>query len=239
MRPGSRLRSPLAAAAVGAAVVAAATRTCTPEQSRQGGSGGHQDALKNVADVRLHGPLQEAAQDVQRRRRHDLCRGNSSAPNMSDEEFEYIFNVAEALGCNHTTLELPTSGTRAQLKRIGDFAMKKKIYAAYHTHQQGSMTAFDRAFAISKGNMANVDLGHYVAAGNVGGTPMHFLKKHHARTSSFHLKDRTMPDHCSQNLAWGTGDTPIKEILQPCGRTAGSSRPRSSSNTPSRRAPTR
>ena len=90
-------------------------------------------------------------------------------PNMSDEEFEYVFNVAEALGCTHTTLELPTDA--AQLKRIGDFAMKKKIYAAYHTHAQGSMTAFDKAFALSKGNMANVDFGHCVAAGNVGGTP--------------------------------------------------------------------
>jgi sugar phosphate isomerase/epimerase len=133
-------------------------------------------------------------------------------PNMSDEEFEYIFNVAEALGCTHTTLELPTDD--AQLKRIGDFAMKKKIYAAYHTHAQGSMTAFDKAFALSKGNMANVDFGHWVAAGNVGGTPMDFLQKHHDRISSFHLKDRTKPEHCAWNLAWGTGETPIKEILQ-------------------------
>jgi len=134
------------------------------------------------------------------------------SPNMSDEEFEYIFNVAEALGCTHTTLELPTD--EAQLKRIGDFAMKKKIYAAYHTHAQGSMTAFDKAFAISKGNMANVDFGHWVAAGNVGGTPMQFLQKHHDRISSFHLKDRTTPEHCSLNLPWGTGETPIKDILQ-------------------------
>ena len=134
------------------------------------------------------------------------------SPNMSDEEFEYIFNVAEALGCTHTTLELPTDD--AQLKRIGDFAMKKKIYAAYHTHAQGSMTAFDKAFAISKGNMANVDFGHWVAAGNVGGTPMQFLQKYHDRISSFHLKDRTTPEHCSLNLAWGTGETPIKDILQ-------------------------
>ena len=134
------------------------------------------------------------------------------SPNMSDEEFEYIFNVAEALGCTHTTLELPTDD--AQLKRIGDFAMKKKIYAAYHTHTQGSMTAFDKAFALSKGNMANVDFGHWVAAGNVGGTPMQFLQKYHDRISSFHLKDRTTPEHCSLNLAWGTGETPIKEILQ-------------------------
>jgi sugar phosphate isomerase/epimerase len=132
--------------------------------------------------------------------------------NMSDEEYEYIFNVAEALGCTHTTLELLTDP--AQLKRLGDFAMKRKVYAAYHTHAQGSMTAFDQAFALSKGNMANVDFGHWVAAGNVGGTPMQFLEKHHDRISSFHLKDRTTPANCALNLPWGTGETPITAILQ-------------------------
>jgi sugar phosphate isomerase/epimerase len=134
------------------------------------------------------------------------------SPNMPDEELEYIFNVAEALGCTHTTVELPTDD--AQLKRIGDLAMKKKIYAAYHTHLQGSMTAFDKAFSLSKGNMANVDFGHWVAAGNAGGTPMQFLEKYHDRIASFHLKDRTTPEHCALNLPWGTGETPIKDILQ-------------------------
>ena len=132
--------------------------------------------------------------------------------NMSDEELDYIFDVAEALGCTHTTVELPTDP--AQLKRLGDLAMKKKIYAGYHTHAQGSMTAFDQAFAISKGNMANVDFGHWVAGGNVGGTPLQFLQKHHDRIVSFHLKDRTTPQHCALNLPWGTGETPIKDILQ-------------------------
>ena len=37
-------------------------------------------------------------------------------PNMSDEEFEYVFNVAEALGCTHATLELPAD--EAQLTRM-------------------------------------------------------------------------------------------------------------------------
>jgi sugar phosphate isomerase/epimerase len=133
-------------------------------------------------------------------------------PNMSDEEFEYVFNVAEALGCTHTTLELIDD--MAQLKRIGDFAEKHKIYAAYHTHTQGSMTAFDKAFAASKANMANVDFGHYVAGGNVGGSTVQFLQKFHDRIGSFHLKDRTTPEHGAKNLPWGTGDTPLKEILQ-------------------------
>jgi len=131
-------------------------------------------------------------------------------PTMSDEEFEYVFNVAEALGCTHTTLELPTDP--AQLKRIGAFAEKRKIYAAYHTHLQGSMTAFDQAFAISKANMSNVDLGHYVAG--TGESPIPFLRKFHDRIASVHLKDRTTPAHGQGNVPWGTGDTPLKEILQ-------------------------
>ena len=132
--------------------------------------------------------------------------------NMSDPELEYVFNVAEALGCTHTTLELPTD--EAQLKRLGDMAARRKIYAAYHTHAQGTMTAFDRAFELSPGNMANVDLGHYVAGGNVGGSTLEFLERHHARISSFHLKDRQTPENGAGNLPWGTGDTPIKEILK-------------------------
>jgi hypothetical protein len=28
------------------------------------------------------------------------------------------------------------------------------------------------------------------------------------------LKDRTTPEHCALNLVWGTGETPIKDILQ-------------------------
>jgi sugar phosphate isomerase/epimerase len=133
-------------------------------------------------------------------------------PNMSDEEFEYVFTVAAALGCTHTTVEL--TADVAQLKRIGGFAEKHNIYAAYHTHTQGSMTAFDQAFAASKANMANVDFGHYVAGGNVGGSTTRFLEKFHDRIASFHMKDRTTPEHGAKNLPWGTGDTPLREILQ-------------------------
>jgi sugar phosphate isomerase/epimerase len=131
-------------------------------------------------------------------------------PEMSDEEFEYVFDVAEALGCTHTTLELPTDA--AQLKRIGQFAEKRKIYAAYHTHTQATMTSFDQAFALSKANMSNIDLGHYVAG--TGESPIPFLRKFHDRIASVHLKDRTTPARGAKNVPWGTGDTPLAEILQ-------------------------
>ena len=131
-------------------------------------------------------------------------------PRMSDEEMEYVFTVAEALGCTHTTLELIDDV--AQLKRIGAIAEKHKVYAAYHTHTQATMTAFDRAFAVSKANMSNIDLGHYVAG--TGESPIPFLEKFHGRIASVHLKDRQTPANGAGNLPWGTGDTPLKDILQ-------------------------
>ena len=43
---------------------------------------------------------------------------------------------------------------------------------------------------------------------------LQFLQKFHDRIASFHLKDRTTPEHCSLNVPWGTGETPIAEILR-------------------------
>jgi sugar phosphate isomerase/epimerase len=40
-----------------------------------------------------------------------------------------------------------------------------------------------------------------------------FIKRFHGRISSVHLKDRSTPEHGQKNLPWGTGDTPLKEIL--------------------------
>jgi sugar phosphate isomerase/epimerase len=133
----------------------------------------------------------------------------------TDAELDYLFNVAAALGATHTTMELPNPGPdgAAMLKRMAQFAEKHKVNIAYHTHAQGSMTAFDEALAMSKWNMANVDLGHYVAAGNKGGSPLEFLEVHHGRIASFHLKDRTLPEHCSLTVPFGKGDGQIKDIL--------------------------
>ncbi|MEO7274219.1 MAG: sugar phosphate isomerase/epimerase [Vicinamibacterales bacterium] len=133
----------------------------------------------------------------------------------TDAELDYLFNVASALGATHTTMELPAPGPdgTALLKRMAQFAEKHKVAIAYHTHAQGSMTAFDEALAMSKWNMSNVDLGHYVAAGNAGGSPLQFLEAHHGRIASFHLKDRTLPEHCSLTVPFGKGDGHIKDIL--------------------------
>ena len=136
--------------------------------------------------------------------------------NADDDQLDKQFQIGKTLGATHLTAELvaPSATSRATLKKVGDAALRNGMFAAYHTHLQGRMDAFEEAFAASKGNKANIDFGHYVAAGEVGGTPMDFLTKYHDRVASFHLKDRTLPQHCSLNLAWGKGETPIKQILQ-------------------------
>jgi sugar phosphate isomerase/epimerase len=136
--------------------------------------------------------------------------------NADDQMLDKQFQIGKTLGASHLTAELPAHSdtSAATLKKVGDAALRNGMHAAYHTHLQGRIDAFDEAFAASEGNWANVDFGHYVAAGEIGGTPMDFLNKFHARIGSFHLKDRTKPEHCELNLPWGQGETPIKEILK-------------------------
>ena len=132
----------------------------------------------------------------------------------TDDDLDYTFKVAQTLGATHVTTELMTNDSDAPaMKRLGDWAMKYKMFVAYHSHGQGSMTAFDACFAASPGNRSNVDLGHFTAAQGPE-LALAFLNKFHDKIASFHMKDRTSPQHCELNLPWGTGETPIKEILQ-------------------------
>ena len=128
--------------------------------------------------------------------------------NSPDSEYEYAFNVCEALGANQLTMELPNDP--ATTKRIGEYAAKRKIWAGYHAHTQAHMTFWDTAFSHSAYNGANIDIGHYVAG--TSQTPIPFIEKHHARITSMHLKDRKINN--GPNTPWGEGDTPIKEVLQ-------------------------
>jgi len=117
-----------------------------------------------MAHVGLDGSLQSVAQ-MYEDAGVSIYAWKALNPNMSDEEFEYVFNVAEALGCTHTTLELPEDV--AQLQRVGAFAEKRKVFAAYHTHLQGSMTAFDQAFRGLEGEHGETSISATTSRGPV------------------------------------------------------------------------
>jgi sugar phosphate isomerase/epimerase len=130
---------------------------------------------------------------------------------MPDAEYDYTFNAAKALGATQITMELPSD--RALSQRIGDFAAKHKVNVGYHLHTTATITAWDEAMAQSPRNGLQLDIGHYVAG--TGISPVPLIEKHHARIFSMHLKDRKRAGHDqSENMPWGQGDTPIKEVLQ-------------------------
>ena len=130
--------------------------------------------------------------------------------NNTDSEIDYGFRAAKALGANHVTLEYP--GNTDRTLKLGQMAAEHKIHVAYHGHEQQTPTLWDTALEQSKYNAMNLDLGHYVAAGN--SDPIQLIMNKHEHIASMHIKDRQKPKNGKGNLPWGDGDTPIVEVLQ-------------------------
>jgi sugar phosphate isomerase/epimerase len=137
---------------------------------------------------------------------------------MPDAEYEYIWNVGQTLGANHITMELPTDDKL--LQRVADYAAKRKLKIAFHTHGQGGASGFDKVLSASKFTALNFDVGHYYGVN--GQSPAPLVEKYHDRIASLHLKDRKGPGSAAEeggqrpggpNMPWGQGETPLKEIL--------------------------
>ena len=126
----------------------------------------------------------------------------------SDEEIEFNFLIAKALGC----VGITTERNDMLARRAAPFAEKHKIWVAFHNHTTNIPVIDKPDPLLDFGNYIgfNVDIGHYVA-GSKGLSPIPVLEKYHARILNLHLKDRTAD---GGNLAWGQGQTPIKEVLQ-------------------------
>ena len=138
---------------------------------------------------------------------------------MSDDEYAYIWNVAEILGADHITMELPTDD--ALLKRVAEYAAKRKLRIAFHTHGQGGASGFDKVLSASPYTALNFDVGHYFGVN--GQSPVPLVVQYHDRIASLHLKDRKAPPPGAPtegprgggaNMPWGQGETPLVDVLQ-------------------------
>jgi sugar phosphate isomerase/epimerase len=132
--------------------------------------------------------------------------------NMPDDEIEYAFAMAKAMKVK----AISCSSTVTFAKRVAPFADKHKIVWAGHGHdntndpeQFAKPETFELIMSLSKYIGVNLDIGHFTAANY---DPIPFIQKHHARITNLHLKDRKK-DH-GPNVPWGTGDTPMKEVVQ-------------------------
>jgi sugar phosphate isomerase/epimerase len=132
---------------------------------------------------------------------------------MKDEDIEYGFSMAKGLGVKAIT----TSTTLTMAKRIAPVADEHKLMVGYHGHdatndpnQTATLESYDTLMAYGKYNGINLDIGHFTAAGY---DAVAFIKQHHDRITNLHIKDRKK-DHGPNVAVWGTGDTPMKEVLQ-------------------------
>jgi len=134
-----------------------------------------------------------------------------SPENWSDEEIDYSFNAAKALGAKGVTNEIGDDAAR----RLGPFAKKHGMYAIFHQHLQPGEPGwnFDKFLDYSPSNMLNFDAGHYFGA--TGLHPNGIIERLHSRIVSIHLKDKTGPkgNPANTNMPWGKGETPIADIL--------------------------
>ena len=127
----------------------------------------------------------------------------------TDDDIRYGMRAAKALGADHVTVEHPEDDEHTA--RLGKIAEEEGILMAYHGHMQQTPTLWDTALAQSSGNSMNLDFGHYIAAENEN--PLQIIKDKHASIASMHLKDRQKKSNGGGNLMWGTGDTPIAEVV--------------------------
>ena len=132
---------------------------------------------------------------------------------MKDDDIEYGFMMAKGLGVKGIT----TSTTLTMAKRIAPLADKHKLLVGYHGHdatndpnQTATLESYATLMEYGKYNGINLDIGHFTAAGY---DAVAFIKEHHDRITNLHVKDRKK-DHGPNVAVWGTGDTPIKDVMQ-------------------------
>jgi len=131
---------------------------------------------------------------------------------FTDEEIDRGFEIARSLGAEVIT----ASTTLPVAKRVVPFAEKHKVVVAMHGHSRlddpnefATPESFAAAMKMSKYFKINLDIGHFTAANY---DPLPYIREHQADITNLHVKDRKKNQ--GDNVAWGEGDTPIREVLQ-------------------------
>ena len=130
--------------------------------------------------------------------------------NNTDDDIRYGMRAAKALGASHVTLEHPEDD--AHTARLAKIAEEEGVLIGYHGHEQQTPTLWDTALSQSDANRMNLDFGHYIAAENEN--PLEIIKTKSDKIVSMHLKDRQKKSNGGANLVWGSGDTPIVDVIK-------------------------
>jgi sugar phosphate isomerase/epimerase len=131
---------------------------------------------------------------------------------FTDDEINRGFEIAKALGA-----EIITASTTLDVaRRVAPFAERHRMLVAVHNHSNTSdpnefatPESFAAALRLSKYFKVNLDIGHFTAANF---DPVAYIREHHDDITNLHIKDRKRNQ--GDNVPCGTGDTPIREVLQ-------------------------
>ena len=130
---------------------------------------------------------------------------------FSDAEVERAFDMTKALGAPLIT----SSSNIKTVARIAPVAEKRQVVVAMHNHSRIDPNEFATAKSLTDAMTANryiwtnLDIGHFTATNE---DAIAFIKQHHARIVTLHLKDRKRDQ--GPNVEFGAGDTPIVEALK-------------------------
>ena len=194
----------------------AATDSASAGSPRQGGPprtpeqlAAYKAAADELRKWRLSLPMSKAA-DLRKKYEEggvaiEIVKFDGLA-NLQDEELDYSFTLAKALGARAISGELSIPA----FKRLGEAADRNKMFMGLHGHVAVTPAIWEQSFSYGKYIGANVDIGHFIAGNNT--SPLPFIAKYHDRVTHIHVKDRKM--HDGPNVRFGQGDTPIREILQ-------------------------
>lgn len=130
---------------------------------------------------------------------------------FSDIEIERGFEMTGALGTDLIT----ASANTAVVRRVAAVAARHRIRVGMHNHSRvdpnefATPESFVAAMNLGPLVAVNLDIGHFTAANfdAVG-----FLRTHHERIVTLHIKDRKRQD--GPNVPFGEGDTPIGAVLR-------------------------
>jgi sugar phosphate isomerase/epimerase len=135
----------------------------------------------------------------------------SFSADMNDREIDRGFEMTRALGAGIIT----ASTNLTVARRVVPFAEKHQMLVAMHGHSNRSdpnefctPESFAAAMKMSKYFKVNLDIGHFTAADF---DAVAYIRDHHASITNLHLKDRKK--HEGDNVPWGEGDTPLRDVL--------------------------
>jgi sugar phosphate isomerase/epimerase len=130
---------------------------------------------------------------------------------FSEIELERAFEMAKALGAPLIT----SSSNIKTVSRIAPVAEQHRMVVGMHNHSRIDPNEFATAASLSdalqqgKYIAVNLDVGHFTATNE---DAVAFLKQHHARIVTLHIKDRKRDQ--GPHVEMGAGDAPNAEVLK-------------------------